>query len=373
MESQGSGGSEFTERDFYLAEFRGRTLAIALRSGCGEGPGGAQSLRSLSEVVAELVSNSTRVVVLSPDRTLLAKVLGRTPIELSRSDGVSQLWKTIKEHGKAGLVLPGLGGFAVACHRASQRLGFSKLVWVDDPPVLGAWDDGPGSYVDREGLDRILGAGGLSADCLALLGEIHAMIDEGLPAVNVCSLDGLREELFTYAGSGTLFTREGYTVVRDLALHEFDAAHHLMARGVAEGFLLERSAAQQEHVLAHAFGVFVENRYLAGIGALLPHPGDPSMGEVVSLYTVTRFVGEGVGGHLIDFAMDRARTTGLAAIFACTTSLPVEKFFRRHGFSVVESGAVSASKWRGYPLSRRAAVRCLTRPIDGDSVAGGGL
>ena len=95
------------------------------------------------------------------------------------------------------------------------------------------------------------------------------------------------------------------------------------------------------------------------------------MGEVVSLYTVTRFVGEGVGAHLLRFAADRARRAGLEAVFACTTSTTVEKFFLRHGFSVVEAGALPASKWRDYPDTRRSQLRCLALETTG--LAGGGL
>ena len=95
------------------------------------------------------------------------------------------------------------------------------------------------------------------------------------------------------------------------------------------------------------------------------------MGEVVSLYTVTRFVGEGVGTHLLRFAADRARQTGLETVFACTASTTVEKFFVRNGYSVVEPGALPASKWRGYPESRRAQLTCLALDVSG--VAGGGL
>ena len=95
------------------------------------------------------------------------------------------------------------------------------------------------------------------------------------------------------------------------------------------------------------------------------------MGEVVSLYTVTRFVGEGVGTHLLRFVADRARRIGLETVFACTTSTTVEKFFLRNGYSIVEAGALPASKWRGYPESRRSELRCLALDVSG--VAGGGL
>ena len=124
------------------------------------------------------------------------------------------------------------------------------------------------------------------------------MLAGGIPAVNLCALEGLSDELFTYAGSGTFFMRERYAEVRRLALEEFDAASDLIARGVDEGYLLSRDSVQEERVLAHGFGVFIEGRYLAGIGALLPCEGERAA-EISSVYTLTRFAREGVGAQLI--------------------------------------------------------------------------
>ena len=73
-----------------------------------------------------------------------------------------------------------------------------------------------------------------------LLEEIRRMVSGGLPAVNLCDLDGVAAELFTFEGAGTFFARERYLEVRRLALDEFDAAHDLLQRGVAEGYLAER-------------------------------------------------------------------------------------------------------------------------------------
>ena len=97
------------------------------------------------------------------------------------------------------------------------------------------------------------------------------------------------------------------------------AADDLIKRGVSEGFLLNRSEAAVDAVLAHGFGAFVEDRHLAGIGALLPG-GDGVSGEIASLYALTRFLGEGVGVSLVQWGVAEARRLGLAYVFACTTS-----------------------------------------------------
>jgi amino-acid N-acetyltransferase len=199
---------------------------------------------------------------------------------------------------------------------------------------------------------------GLSSPDRELLGEIREMLSGGLPAVNLCSLEGLADDLFTYAGSGTFFARERYAHVRRLALDDFDSAADLVARGVDEGYLVARGEAELERVLAGGFGVFIEGRYLAGIGSLIAYP-KAGAGEIASLYTLTRFIGEGVGSHLMHFALERAAEEGFDYVFACTTSDRVERFFVRHGFRPVEIDDVPASKWSTYSEARRASIRCL--------------
>ena len=51
----------FSERDFYLAEFRGRTLAFALPAATPE------ELALFEAVLADLEANRTRVIVFSTD------------------------------------------------------------------------------------------------------------------------------------------------------------------------------------------------------------------------------------------------------------------------------------------------------------------
>ena len=136
------------------------------------------------------------------------------------------------------------------------------------------------------------------------------MIRGSASSISACLPGGLADELFTYAGSGTFYAREGYTEVRDLGLDDFDAAEALIHYGVEEGYLLERSAGEVERALTHGIGAFIEGRYLAGICALLPHDAGRA-GEIASLYALTRFVGEGVGVHLVRTAIERAGARGM--------------------------------------------------------------
>jgi len=188
------------------------------------------------------------------------------------------------------------------------------------------------------------------------------MLQAGVAAVNLCRPDGIADELFTYDGSGTLFTREGYVTVRTLGLDDYDAAADLIERGMAEGYLAPRTPEQIERVLESAFGAFIGGDHLAGLGTLLSYP-EESAAEIASLYTLTRFLGEGVGSHLVRFATERAAELGCRFAFACTTSPRVEAFFERNGFRKVDGGEVPQAKWRAYDPARRGRVACLRRDL----------
>jgi N-acetylglutamate synthase-like GNAT family acetyltransferase len=142
----------------------------------------------------------------------------------------------------------------------------------------------------------------------------------------------------------------------------FAAASDLFARGVAEGFLALRSEPEVDRVLAHGYGAFVERSHLAGIGALVPHP-ESGTGEIASLYTLTRFLGEGIGGYIVSALCQVARERGYPRVFACTTSKRVAGFFERNGFRHVGAGEIPAEKWRDYDPARRARVFCLLRDL----------
>ena len=132
-----------------------------------------------------------------------------------------------------------------------------------------------------------------------LLRELEATLEAGVPSINLCALEGVGEELFSYAGAGTLLTRERYVVVRRLGIDDYDAADDLVARGVAEGYLAPRSAGEIERVLANGFGAFVEGRHLAGIGALIVHPAARA-GEQVTGGTAGFIAPEIAEGALYD-------------------------------------------------------------------------
>jgi N-acetylglutamate synthase-like GNAT family acetyltransferase len=348
----------FTEKGFYLEEFRGRTVAVlAPESQLLDAPG-------LIEVLRELERNGTSVLVLAGSRSALERLQVKPviPADVERLEGA--VYRGLLDSPGVGLLAGSDAELPATARSVSIRLALRKLVILDPEGGLRRESGARDSFVDLAEL-RVLLAGGApleSARRRALLAEIREALEAGLPACNLCTAAGLSAELFTYVGSGTLFTRERYVDVRRLGIDDYDAACDLIGRGVEEGYLAPRSEAEVDEVLAAGFGAFVEGRHLAGIGALLTYPEERA-GEVASLYTLTRFVGEGVGAHLVRHALARASELSLSYVFACTTSERVGTFFERQGFARVAPERVAASKWQGYDRARRTRLLCLRREL----------
>lgn len=349
-------GAPFTERAFYLADFRERTLAIA-----GDADALAYSA-PVRSVLAELEQNRTRVALLTTDAAL-AHALDTPIVTLPRERALGSVWRALRSSARIALLIERGESFPSACRELAVSLRVSKLVFLDPLGALVRGDGARLSFVDLEELAGLLAdPTGDASRRSPLLHEVDAALRGGVAAVNLCTAAALDEELFSYAGSGTLFTVGRYVDVRPLGIDDFAAASDLVARGVAEGYLALRSEPEVDRVLANGFGAFVERSHLAGIGALIPHP-ESRTGEIASLYTLTRFLGEGIGGHLVAALCQVAREREYSCVFACTTSERVAGLFERNAFRRVDPGAIPAEKWRGYDPARRARLLCLRRDL----------
>jgi len=224
------------------------------------------------------------------------------------------------------------------------------------------------SFVDANVLDTLLRHGeaewsGLG-DRRDLLVAVRDALEGGVEAVNICTLEGVADELFTYEGSGTLFTRDDYCHVAPLGLDDFAQAERLLERGQREGLLKLRSPDEIAEVIAVGYGATICDRHLAGVAGLLVAPyAAERAGEIVGLYTITRFKGEGIGERLVTRLVAEAESRGLDYMFACAVDERAVQFFLRRGFARVGAGDVPAAKWVGYDARRRARVAVLKRPV----------
>lgn len=339
----------FSEEAFYLQEFRGRTLAIVIPDAA------AAKHPEIAAVVSRLAANGTRTILLLAP-TVQAARLGWpcVPVEVPRFPG--RVWRTLRDH--ATVCVPAETDLPSTVLQVSARLGLFKVVLL--ARVAGLRDeanDEKRSFVHVSELATLRAATAADDPLQPLLHQVEGLIVAGVPNVNICTVEGLGDELFTYSGSGTLFTRDRYIKVRRFGIEDFDAADHLIARGASEGYLAPRTDEQVDSLLADGFGAFVGNVHLAGIGALRVAEGSDA-GEVASLYTLTRFAGGGIGRNLVAFAVRRARDQALRYVYACTTFGRVGVFFEKQGFRAVEHDEVPPEKWHGYDEQRRERVRC---------------
>ncbi len=390
----------YGEKEFYLEEFRGRGVLIAVAPAA---VAARAPLKSLGAAVTALVRNATPIVVWWPhvaphaERRLLAAI-GRAPAKRTRAHRKkrrvrrrrtispvlrvpsadvelpqhgaqlrSALWSRLREHGLCVLVVGGFTTFPRQPMDLAVALRVPKVVLVDPRGGLEA-DGARLSFVDENVLETVLQQGqaewsGLG-DRRGLLVAVRAALGGGVEQVNLCPPDGVAEELFTYAGSGTLFTEGDYTRVGPLALDEFEQAERLLERGHREGALKLRSADEVAQVLGAGFGVTVCGRHLAGVAGLLTAPyAAERAGEIVGLYTINRFKGEGLGDRLVSRIVEEAATLGLDYVFACTVDERAQQFFERQGFTRVAPDAVPAGKWVGYDPRRHQRVAAFRCPV----------
>ncbi len=235
---------EFGEKEFYLDEFRTHTLCFAVRLTDCERAGFAV----LGEIARELIANETRVILLlgvpaPPDaraclqrarrqlqRLVLAEntaarfptVRGRPTLTESFVDLTAEhapdltskleaVWQTLRARP---LLVGAVEDAALvdSAQRLCGRLRVHKLVIVEPLGGLSSPETGQLSFMDDAMLSAALHAGEAEWAGLArrrtTLEEIGAALRGGVHSVNLCSLDGLARELYTYEGSGTLFTLE---------------------------------------------------------------------------------------------------------------------------------------------------------------------
>lgn len=374
----------FTEKDFYLDEFRGRTLVLAADRRTLQA---ATSRRRLRTVVGELTSHGSRVLVVlgdarairgvSPRRWLnlpLARARRPAGIATARRRGDTVVWRDDDTDGslvdlwhairvRASCVVlcsgPALGP---AC-RIAERLRVHKLVLLD--PAGGLREPKSRrvmSFLDQATLDVLLEAGEAEFHGLshrrAMLHEVDRVLESGVGSVNLCKVDGLSRELFTYEGSGTLFTRDDYCRVERLSIDDFLEVERLVTRGQREGLLKPRSGEEVAQLLLGGFGAWIGRDHLAGIGALYttPYRAD-NAGEIAGLYTMTRFKGERIGRRLVRRLVAEASSMHLRYVFAVTGNEEAARFFRGEGFHLVTPNDVPAAKWQDYDPTRRARVR----------------
>ena len=78
-------------------------------------------------------------------------------------------------------------------------------------------------------------------------------LEDGVNSVNLTAPRSVYDELFSFVGTGTLFTKAAYGSVKPIALEDFEEAEAMIQRGQDEGLLLLRN---EEEIAANPALVF---------------------------------------------------------------------------------------------------------------------
>jgi amino-acid N-acetyltransferase len=379
-------GVSFAEKDFYLSEFRGKSLLFALRA---TDLGSDADEDAAVEVLGSVLSNRTRVLLLIETSgaegehrrvKALCKRLARAAktavaaptVPSTDADGdllLAQVWAVLRTSPLfVGLWPVNPATSLIACaRRIAVRLKVYKLVLLD--PAGGITTGGSRlSFMNGPVLRELLRPGEAEWAGLGprrpLLEAVRGTLEGGVSSVTLCALSGLARELFTYEGCGTLFTLTDYCRVERLGIDDFYEVEQLLERGEREGYLKARTPQEIGQLLLHGYGARLgaSPGELAGFCALLPYPTD-NAAEVAGLYTITRFQGEGVGSRLIATMVMEGEQRGLAYLFASTTQEGAQRLFERHGFRRVAPENVPAAKWQGYNPERKQQLAVYRRGL----------
>jgi N-acetylglutamate synthase-like GNAT family acetyltransferase len=363
----------FTEKTFYLEEFYGKSLLFTMVPPSGER---LSELDSLARTIRELRRNQTRCVVLATAAAMprLTRRLGRytpagdpphfNPAKGLRSrpyppdSAITEIWCGLRA---GSIVLAGVEttdpvDLVVFARELASRLRVFKLLILDRAGGLADPAGDRLSFVESRHRRRTL-THERAPLRRAIIRAAFDALEDGVASVNLAAPRDVYEELFSFIGTGTLFTETTYGHVRPISIDDFEEAQALIRRGQNEGFLLARDDNEIASLLPSCFGYRVGDEHLAGICSLLTEPYHRERaGEITALYTLTRFHGEGVAAELITQVLAEARQRRLLYAFACTAEDRAARFFSRLKFRRVGPKAIPHAKWRGYDRTRIARL-----------------
>jgi len=372
---------QFDEKSFYLEEFYGKSLLFALIPPSGERLG---ELNSLVRTLRMLRRNQTRcIVIVSADA--LTRVMRRLGKLAPRAEppvfnpgaglrsrpyppdsAVAQIWRALSA-GSIVVAVADTGkpaDFTVFAQELASRLSVFKLILIDRQGGLTGADGARMSFVEVGRIAHQVRKQRTARRRVELRAVARALGD-GVGSVNLVAPREVYDELFSFVGTGTLFTERQYGFVRPVSIDDFEEVEALILRGQREGHLLARSREEIAQLLPSCFGYRVGDEHLAGVCSLLTERYHRERaGEITALYTLTRFAGEGVAVELVKQILNEARERPLRYVFACTAEERAAKFFARLGFRRVGPRDIPQAKWRGYDRARMSRLEIFRYDLD---------
>jgi amino-acid N-acetyltransferase len=180
---------------------------------------------------------------------------------------------------------------------------------------------------------------------------------EGVERVHIIDgreQEGLLGEVFSNEGIGTLIYANEYQSIRPAQKKDVRALHALIQQGVRNDELVKRTRAELEKIIGDYF-VFEVDRNPVACAALHVYP-EENKGEIASVYVDERYENQGIGGRLIQFGENLARSKGLTTLF-CLSTQAVQYFIQKGGFRLGSPDDLPPARREKYEQSgRKSAV-----------------
>lgn len=171
----------------------------------------------------------------------------------------------------------------------------------------------------------------------------------GIDVVLVGAREGsVFEEVFTHAGSGTLFSREYTNELRPAEAKDLRELMAIMTPQIADGSLTAMSEDKLLELMP-SFWVYTVNSQVVA-GAALIEFGDAS--ELSKLCTLPRYQAKGRARAVVEALLEKAQGEGRRYVFALTVQDYVGKFFERIGFVRVARDELPEAWKAQYDLTR---------------------
>jgi amino-acid N-acetyltransferase len=138
--------------------------------------------------------------------------------------------------------------------------------------------------------------------------------------------EGLLGEVFSNEGIGTLIHANEYQAIRAAQKKDVRAVYALIQEGAKTDELVKRTRAELEKSIGEYF-VFEVDRNPVACAALHMY-SEQNMAELASVFVDDRYVNQGIGAKLINYAEGVARGRGVAKVF-CLSTQAINYFIQR--------------------------------------------
>lgn len=142
---------------------------------------------------------------------------------------------------------------------------------------------------------------------------------------------GLLNEVFSNEGIGTLIYTNEYQAIRPAQKKDVRAVYNLIQHGIQAEELVKRTRAEIERQISD-YVVFEVDRNAVACAALHGYP-ETNQAELASIYVDQRHENKGIGGKLMAYAEQYARSKGYSELF-CLSTQAINYFITRGGFKL---------------------------------------